>query len=365
MTMDHYYGVIMAGGGGTRLWPLSRRQRPKQTLRLLGDRSLFQIAVDRAMPLIPPSRLRIVTIERQLGLLREQRPELPDESFIIEPSPKGTASVVGLAAVMLEAKDPEAVMAVLTADHAIGDEAQFRDLLAAAYSAAQQGHLVTLGIEPTEPAVGYGYLQRGKHLGDYGQFPMYEVESFREKPDRATAQEYFESDLYSWNSGMFVWRVERILAEIEKQMPELMAGLNEIRGSLGTSKSEMVIQSVWRDLQSETIDYGVMEQADDVVMLPAGDLGWRDVGSWDSLFEVLEADETGNYLLGEDVLVLDSQGNLVVQEGEQSRIIALVGVKDIVVVDTGNALLVTNRVGAQKIRDLVKKLNDEGLEEYL
>lgn len=363
--MEHYYGVIMAGGGGTRLWPLSRADKPKQTLRLLGQRSLFQLAIDRLLPLIPPERLRVVTIERQLSLLKGQRSQLPDSAFVLEPAPRGTASVVGLAAVLLEQEDPEAVMAVLTADHAIGDEGRFRDLLAAAYSAAQQGHLVTLGIEPTEAATGFGYLKRGKEMEQLGQFTLYQVDSFREKPDEATAEGYYESGDYSWNSGMFVWRADRILAEIEQHMPKLMATLNNIRGAIGSGQLEAVIAREWADLESETIDFGIMERADEVVMLPAGELGWRDVGSWDSLFEVLEADQHGNLLLLEDKVILDSQGNLVVQEDGADRLVALLGVKDLVVIDTGNSLLITSRQRAQDVRQLVKKLKDEDLQEYL
>jgi mannose-1-phosphate guanylyltransferase len=291
---------------------------------------------------------------------------LPDDSFIIEPAPKGTAAVVGLAAVLLKAEDPEAVMAVLTADHAIGNEALFRDLLAAAYSAAQQGHLVTLGVEPTRPASGYGYLEQGRELEQVAGFSLVQVESFREKPDPAVAEEYFHSGKYCWNSGMFVWRADRILDEIANLMPSLGAGLDAIAEQLGNSGAAAVIDRVWRELKNETIDYGIMEKAEDVVMLPAGDLGWNDVGSWDSLFQLMDADSQGNIVQAQTGLILDSQGSLVVQEEGANRLIALLGVEDLVVIDSGTALLVTTREHAQEVKQIVEALQrGEGLDQYL
>lgn len=363
--MDELFPVILAGGGGTRLWPLSRKDRPKQTLSLFGDRSLFQIAVDRLRPLVPLGQVRIATIEDQVGMLGEQVPDLTASNFITEPFARGTASVIGLCALELQAEDQDSVMAVVTADHYIGDEALFRRLLSAAAEAAQQGHLVTLGIRPTAASTGYGYLHQGESLGEIGGFPCFRVRSFREKPSESVAQQYLASGEYVWNSGMFVWRTDRILEEIGRYMPELRDGLDAIRSAEGRGDGGRVLEEVWNDLKSETIDYGVMEKADDVVVLPAGDLGWWDVGSWDRLFEVLPVDSDGNLLLAPETLTLDTRGTLIVQGDGPDRLIATLGIEDLVIVDTGAALLVTSRDRAQDVRDIVQKLKEHDQEQYL
>jgi mannose-1-phosphate guanylyltransferase len=357
--LDDYFAVIMAGGGGTRLWPLSRQDRPKQTLALFGDRSLFQMAVERVHPLIPMERLRIATIRAQVGLLREQVPALPADGFLIEPAPRGTASVVGLAAVTLAHEDAQAVMAVLTADHHIANETLLRSLLAAAYQPAKDGHLVTLGIEPTQASTGYGYLELGEQVGEVGGHPFHKVESFREKPDQQTAERYLAAGNYLWNSGMFVWRVDRILQEFDRHMPELAAGLARITEALGTSSAVQVVEQVWETLRSQTIDFGVMENADDVVVLPTKDLGWWDVGSWNRLYDVLPLDEQGNLVLAQELIALDTSGTLIVQEPGQSRLVATLGVNDLVIVDTGVVLLVTTRDRAEQVRALVDQLRQD------
>lgn len=371
MSMDRYYAVIMAGGGGTRLWPLSQRARPKQSLTLFGRRSLFQIAVDRIRPLIPLERVRVVTVAEQLAMLRDQVGDLPASSYVIEPAPRGTASVVGLAAVSLFAQDPEAIMCVLTADHFIRDEEKFRQLLSAAYQQAQEGHLVTLGIAPTAASTGYGYLEIGLETDAVGEFAVHRVESFQEKPDGETAKQYFESGRYLWNSGMFVWRVDRIVEEIERHMPELAKGLARIRAAVAGGSERAVIEGVWRELRSQTIDYGVMEKAQDVVVLPAEELGWWDVGSWNRLFDLLESDSQGNLVMADSTLLLDTSSTLVVQDAEVGRVepgdrlIATLGVDNLVIVDTGRALLVTTRDNAENVRAVVERLDELGYEQYL
>ena len=211
--LANYYAVIMAGGGGTRLWPLSRKARPKQMLRLLEERSLFQTSVQRLDGVFPPDRIYVVTVEEQAAELQQQCPQIPAENYLLEPMPRGTASVIGLAAVALKRRDPQAVMAVLTSDHYIGNEPGFRELLAAAYDVAQEDYLVTLGISPTFPATGYGYIQRGALLGSYRDYEVYRALRFKEKPAEKQAQRMLASGDHSWNSGMFVWKVDRILEE--------------------------------------------------------------------------------------------------------------------------------------------------------
>ena len=360
---DHYYAVIMAGGGGTRLWPLSRQARPKQMLRLLEERSLFQTSVQRLEGVFPPERILVVTVEEQAKELQEQSPLIPAENYVIEPMPRGTASVVGLAAVALQQRDPEAVMAVLTSDHFIGNEQGFRRMLLAAQEAALEGHLVTLGITPTYAATGYGYIQRGDCVANYRGFDACQVLRFKEKPDESQAQHMLEDGDHSWNSGMFVWRVERVLAEFAAQMPKLYAGLQEIRQHWDMPDSSSVLQRVWRALESETIDYGIMEGADDVVVLMADDLQWNDVGSWESLFDVLPADPQGNIVMGGQHIGVDTQSSLV-YVNQEHRLIVTIGVEDLVVVDTGDVLLVCRKDQAQKVRQVVKQLKQNG-QDYL
>ena len=223
-----YYAVIIAGGSGTRLWPLSRRSRSKQSLKLVGDRTMFQHAVDRLAPLFQPEQIYVVTREDQSALLSSQVPDLPISNFITEPIGRGTAPAIGLAAIHLRQRDPEATMAILTADHYITNTEQFRRVLEAASQAAGVGHLVTLGIKPDSPSTGFGYIQQGKNMGSFLDFPFFRVECFTEKPGLDLARQMVESGKYSWNSGMFVWRVERILAEFQRQMPELNSQLMDV-----------------------------------------------------------------------------------------------------------------------------------------
>jgi mannose-1-phosphate guanylyltransferase len=355
----HFYAVIMAGGGGTRLWPLSRQKRPKQMLRLFDERTLFQTSVERLQGLFPPDHIYVVTVRDQADELHKQTPEIPDENFLIEPMPRGTASVVGLAAVALQQRDPHAVMAVLTADHFIEDEARFRQYLNTALKVAQDGFLVTLGIQPTSPSTGFGYIQRGELLGHYDDLSAFRVLRFTEKPDEQRAEQMLSSGEHSWNSGMFIWRVDRIMEEFEWQMPELVKVLEKIAGDWNTAQQETTLLDLWPQIQPETIDYGIMENADQVAVIPASGLGWNDVGSWDSLFDVLPSDESGNIIMGGAHIGLDTHQSLVYMQ-EDRRLIVTIGVEDLVLVDTGDVLLVCHKDQAQRVRQVVKKLEEKG-----
>jgi mannose-1-phosphate guanylyltransferase len=357
--LEKYYAVIMAGGGGTRLWPLSRQSRPKQMLRLIDERSLFQTSVQRLAGVFSPERILVVTVADQAGQLKEQCPQIPKSNFLLEPVPRGTASVVGLAAVAIRQRDPQASMAILTSDHFIGNEEQFRQLLLAAHDVAQDGFLVTLGIAPSFPATGYGYIQRGTLLGTYRGLPAYRVAHFKEKPDEEQARAMLAAGDHSWNSGMFVWKVEQILAEFARQMPGLSASLEEIARAWGTDRQEQVLNRLWRDLQAETIDFGIMEGAHEVAVIPADGLEWSDVGSWDSLFDVLPADEAGNIVMGGKHVGLETSDSLV-YVNQEHRLIVTIGVEDLVVVDTGDVLLVCRKDQAQKVRTVVDQLKRDG-----
>ncbi len=361
---EHDYAVIMAGGGGTRLWPISRKDRPKQLLPLLGEETLFQSTVSRLIELFPPERILVVTVERQAGEMKKQVPEIPAENYLIEPAPRGTASVVGLAAMVLCKRDPEAAMAILPSDHFIRNRDLFHYLLGEAFEVAKQNYLVTLGIAPTFPSSAYGYIQQGEALNKEFKYPVYQVKRFKEKPDEKTAQGFLRSRDHSWNSGMFIWRADAILAEIEAQMPELHAGLRAISAAWGTPRQDEVLRSIWADVKVETIDYGVMERAKQVVVLPAGGLGWNDVGSWDTLFDVLFPDMNGNVSTTAQHLALETHNTLVYGNSDE-RLIVTIGIDDTVIVDAGDVLLVCKSDQAQKVRDVVEHLKKHRQENYL
>lgn len=360
----HMYAVIMAGGGGTRLWPISRKETPKQLLPLLGKDTLFQSTVARLEKLFPPERILVVTVDEQAREMQKQVPSIPINNYLIEPAPRGTASVVALAAAVLQKRDPQALMAIQTADHYIRNWDLFQYLIRAAFDVAQKNYLVTLGITPTFPSTGYGYIQQGEPLdGDY-KYPVYMVKRFKEKPDEATAQQLLRSGDHSWNSGMFVWHVDTILAEIQRQMPELYEVVNKISSAWGTAEQENVVQSSWYDLKSQTIDYGVMEKAEQVAVLPAGGLGWSDVGAWDSLFDVLLPDMNGNVAANAQHLALDTHNTLVYAKTDE-RLVVTIGLDDMVIVDAGDVLMICKVDQSQKVRDVVDHLKKHRQENYL
>jgi len=361
---EHCYAVIMAGGGGTRLWPVSRKNQPKQLLPLLGKETLFQSTVNRLVDLFVWDHILVVTVEEQMRLMREQVPEIPEENYLIEPSPRGTASVVGLASALLGKRDPDAVMAVLPSDHFIRNQDLFHYLLSAAFDVARRNYLVTLGITPLSPSIAYGYIQQGEALKGEFKYPVYRVKGFKEKPDEKTAHELLRAGSYSWNSGMFIWKARTILAEIDKQMPGLSAVLKEISSAWGTLKQNEVFRTQWRSLKSETIDYGVMERAENVAILPASGLGWNDVGSWDTLFDVLFPDMTGNVAVNAQHLALETN-NTLVYGADKERLIVTIGLDDTVVVDSGDVLLICKADQAQKVREVVEHLKKHRQEKYL
>ena len=356
--MPNYYAVIMAGGGGTRLWPLSRRARPKQSLPLLGGRTMFQMAVERLRPLFSPERILVVTAAEYAADLQRQCPQLPAGNFILEPEPRGTAPALGLAALTVKRRSAAGAMACLTADHFIADEARFRDLLSAAEQAAAQGYLVTLGIAPTFASTGFGYIQRGERIDTLDGFEVYRAQRFKEKPALPEAEQMLADGAHTWNSGMFVWTVARLMAEFDRQMPQLAGDLRALEAD------PSALGRIWQSVPTTTIDYGIMEHAENVAVIPAADLGWSDIGSWDALFEVLTPDADGNLSVGGHHLALATQGTLVHSSGK--RLVATLGLENMVIIETDDVLLVCSRERAQEVRRLVEQLKKrEGGSRYL
>ncbi|MBN1249719.1 MAG: mannose-1-phosphate guanylyltransferase [Anaerolineae bacterium] len=359
--IEHLYALIMAGGGGTRLWPLSRQNHPKQTLSLVGNRTLFQAAVDRLLPSLRLERIFVVTAADQVEALAAQYPHLPRENFIVEPLGRGTASCIGLGSLHIRNLDPDAVVAVVTADHHIEDVDAFGQGLSAATTVAQQGYLVTLGITPAYPATGYGYIAMGDKLDVDSALSVYQAAAFTEKPDRERAQQFLEAGTYAWNSGMFIWRADRILEEIGIWMPELSQVLRDLDSVWGTIEYKSRIAELWPTLQKETIDYGIMERAERVAAIPV-EIGWSDIGTWSSVMGIYDTDDAGNALLG-DVLAIETEKTMVVSQGE--RFVVTIGLDDLIVVDTPDAVLITRRDMSQRVRDVVNWLRANKRDELL
>jgi mannose-1-phosphate guanylyltransferase len=260
--------------------------------------------------------------------------------------------------------DPNAIMAVLTADHVIKNEREFHQMLRSAYDAARAAHLVTLGIKPTYPATGYGYIQMGDRISTFGGLDVYGVFRFVEKPSEDKAKQMLDAGRHAWNSGMFVWRVDQILDEFARQMPDLTSTLGEISAAWNRHDRLEVISRLWPVIKPETIDYGIMENADKVVVIPAEELGWNDVGSWNALFDILPSDEAGNIVIGGLHIPLDTQDSLIYMNQDR-RLIVTIGVKDLIVVDTGDVTLVCRKDQAQKVREVVAKLANESRDDFI
>ena len=354
----------MAGGGGTRLWPLSTRKRPKQMLQLFGEKTLFQYAVERLENLFPIEQILIVTNELQAKELQKQCPQLMPGNFLLEPEPKGTAPAIGLAAAYLQQINPTSIMAVLTADHFIGNEEKFIQYLKAGKELAMQDHLVTLGIKPSYPATQYGYIHQGEKVKEATFIEAFHVKLFKEKPELSEAKSMLEKGSHTWNSGMFIWKVEKIIQEFKRQIPESFRLIEAIASKNIIKENFFIDGSIWKKINSDTIDFAIMENATNVVVIPTVDLEWNDVGSWNSVFEVLTPDKDGNVIVAQRKINLDSH-DLLVHVGNQEKMVVTIGVKDLVVVDTGDVLLICSKEQAQDVRKIIQLLKDNELDRYL
>ncbi|HEX8994446.1 MAG TPA: mannose-1-phosphate guanylyltransferase [Ktedonobacterales bacterium] len=379
------YASILAGGSGTRLWPLSAKRFPKQFLPLPGPRSMFQETIVRLEPLVPLDNLYVVTFDAYENLVAQQAPALDPTHIVAEPAGRGTAASIGLAATLIAARDPHAVMGSFHADHVIADVEGFRAAVRLAQTVAREGYLVTLGISPTYPETGYGYIRYGEPLGapdgagDLAHMRglgAHRVEQFVEKPKRAVAEAYLRAGNYVWNSGIFVWRVDRILEEIRRHVPVVSDVLDEIgaaaRASQGrvTPEVDAVIRSVWPRLQENiTIDVGVMERASDIAVIPMA-VGWNDIGSWSQVATLYPANPAGNVVIGlhegtlggdsaaipapggSDFLATQTRDTLIYST--TGRRIATAGVEGLVIVDTPEGLLICSKEQAQLVKDLAE-----------
>ncbi len=364
------YAIVLAGGSGSRLWPRSRRDTPKQLLTLLSDRSLLQETVDRLRLLMPVEHIVVVTGEAHAPQVAAQVPDLPPANVLVEPAPRGTAPAIGLGLLYIErlaaaAGEANPVVGSFHADHVITDPAEFATVVREAAAVAEQGLIVTLGITPDRPHTGYGYIERGAPLAPLGPRPAYRVARFVEKPPLALAEEYVAGGRYSWNSGMFIWQLGTILGEYARLQPGLYAALRSIGATLGTADYAATLARVWPDLRTETIDVGIAEKSDRMAVIPA-DFGWSDIGDWAVVAELLAAqasDAGGNAVVGA-YLGIGTQHSLI-YGSVPGKLIATIGLDDVVVVDTPDILLVCARARNQEVKQVVERLRAEGRDQYL
>ena len=356
------YGLILAGGRGTRFWPRSRRRSAKQVLRFFGERSLIQQTVDRLRPLIPPDRIWVLTNEHLQAEIAVQLPDVPKRQILAEPAQRNTAPAIGLAAHILKSLDPEAVMGVFPSDHVIGSPQGYVRLLKPAFQAARDGKMAVLGIQPRWAETGYGYVEfpEGVQAGALSPSP---VLKFREKPGPATAARFVRAGRFYWNAGMFFWRASVLLDALREYRPKI-ASLLATLPPFDSQQFNGRVREVFPLCENISIDYAVLEPAataKKVVGLAAGDIGWNDVGSWNAVYELYKKDVHGNALCG-DSLIENSQGVYADADG---KLVALLGVKDLIVVDTPDALLIAHRSRAQQVGELVKRLEKSGREDLL
>ena len=348
------YAVVPAGGSGTRLWPLSRAGHPKFLHALTGtERSLLQATVHRLAPVAAATY--VVTGTAHAAAVARQLPGVPEENILVEPSPRDSCAAIALAAAVIAEREPAAVMGAFAADHLVADPEAFTAAVRAAEAGARAGRLMTIGITPTHPESGYGYLQVGADGGT--------VVEFKEKPSAQVAAAYLESGRYLWNAGMFVWQVDTFLRELARQQPELHAGLTAVAAAWHTSAREDVLGELWPTLPKISVDYAVMEgaAAAGLVATVPGDFGWTDIGDFHTLGDVLDPDADGNVVVGSDkgrLVTMDCTGTVVVPRSD--RLVALVGLADTVVVDTPDVLLVCRRDRAQDVKRVVDLLKERG-----
>lgn len=365
MKNQHLHVLVMAGGSGTRFWPASRRQRPKQLLPIAPDttETLIESTIRRVLPVCPEERILVVTGEHLEAATRAVLARFPSVRVVAEPAPRNTAPCIGWGTMLLERGDPEAIVAALPSDHHIRDEARFVEFVELATESASRGPITTIGIAPARPETGYGHIEAGEEAAP----GVRKVVRFVEKPDRQRAEEYTRSGRYFWNSGMFFFRADVMRKAISSHLPDLAAGLGRIAGAhdLGVEQEATETRAVFPTLPSISVDYGIMEKVTPIHVVPA-DFGWSDVGSWPALWDLSNKDAAGNVADPSAVLV-DSSGNLVLDFStrKSERMVALVGIRDSCIIQTDDALLVIPRERAQEVRIIVEELQRRGARDKL
>jgi mannose-1-phosphate guanylyltransferase len=357
--MPKHYGLILAGGRGTRFWPRSRRACAKQVLTILGDRSLIQSTVDRLEPLIPAERLWVLTNQHLRDEIVRQLPAIPSRQILAEPAQRNTAPAIGLAAHILHSLDPDAVFGVFPSDHVIAKPRRYRQMARAAFRAAERGHLAILGIAPRWAETGYGYIEF-PHGTKRGTLDPVRVLKFREKPDARTAARYLAAKRFYWNAGMFFWRADVLLAELRRHLPKTATVLASLPG-FSDRRFALKLKQAFPLCQNISIDYAVLERAANVVGVACDDIGWNDVGSWNAVYELLPHDRDGNAARSV-IVAADSRSNYV---DAGKKLVALVGASNLVVVDTPDALLIADRGHAQQVGDIVKRLEQNRRDDLL
>lgn len=359
MAASNRYGLILAGGRGTRFWPRSRRARAKQVLNFFGERSLIQETVDRLAPVLPPENIWVLTNDHLRAEIVRQLPEVPKRQILAEPVQRNTAPAIGLAAHIIQEVDADAVMGVFPADHIITKPARYVRLLRPAFKAAEHGKIVVLGIQPRWAETGYGYIEFPKGVQNGLPIPV-EVKAFREKPDLATARKFVQAGRFYWNAGMFFWKTSVLLDTLRRFLPKTATLLASVP-PLHNRNFQATLSKTFPLCEDISIDYAVLEKAEGVVGIAADDIGWNDVGSWNAVYELHGAAPEAN-VGRKEILALDATGNYVDAEG---KLVALLGVKDLVIVDTPDALLIADRRRAQNVADLVKLLEKQKRDELL
>lgn len=360
--MEHFYALIMAGGGGTRLWPMSRNDTPKQLLPLIEEQSMFRVSIERLAPLFTPDRIYVVAGEKHMQALREQAPELPNENFIAEPSARDSGPAAALGITTICKRDPDATIAILTADHHIANKDGFRRALEAAHTIAQEDGIVTLGIAASLPSTAFGYIRRGELIREVNGFHCYHSLGFTEKPDLEKAMTFIASGDYSWNSGMFIMRASQALSEFERQQPEIYRLMMRLQQDMDTPRYRETLSTIWEQVPKKSIDYAIMEGAQQMAVIPV-DIGWSDVGSWDALYGILELDECGNCYKGHapDRLMVDTTNTLVYSD----KLTVTIGIENLVIVETDDVLMVCHKDRSQDVRQIVAMLREKNSDTYL
>jgi mannose-1-phosphate guanylyltransferase len=359
--MTNLFTLIMAGGSGTRFWPRSKAVKPKQYLNLFGDESLLQSTIKRFSLFTPTENIYVVSGKSQAAVLEEQTPMLPKENLIYEPVGKNTLPCIGLAAMFAEKENPDGIMVVTPSDHLIENDELFRDtVLAAVKIADERNGIVTIGITPTYPATGYGYVKSAEDITGSEKIKQFKVERFVEKPNEETASSYLKQGGFYWNSGLFVFNISVFLDAVKQFAPALYSDLRKIQADLGNPSFEKTLDTIYRAVEGISVDYGIMEHAKNIYLVE-GNFVWNDLGSWESVYLTGEKDENGNGGSGESIII-DSKNSYIYSE---TGIIALVGLDDVIVVQDGNTTLVCKRDKAEEIKKVVDRLKAENKNQYL